>query len=205
MSQGLEPLSMRSRKHRYRSATHKTSRSAWGQRWARELKDWLITGAVVFVVMSLLNMFVFNLSTVIGQSMQPTLLEGERLFINKITLSFSAPERGDVIVLHDPSTGPDQKEYLVKRVVGLPGDTVEVREHQLVVNGAPVVEPYIDTEIEDPDFGELTVEQGRYFVMGDNRHAGASKDSRYFGAVPGDIIVGIASYIWWPLSKLSSL
>ncbi|MNL88991.1 Signal peptidase IB [compost metagenome] len=63
----------------------------------------------------------------------------------------------------------------------------------------------MDTEIQDPDFAELTVKQGTYFVMGDNRHAGASKDSRYFGAVPQNRIVGKAAYIWWPLSKVNAL
>jgi signal peptidase I len=205
MSQELEGEFTRSRKQRYRSATHRASRSALGQRWRKELKDWLLTAAAVFVIMSLLNIFVFNISTVKGQSMQPTLWEGERLFINKITLTFASPKRGDVIVLHDPSTGPDHKEYLVKRIIGIPGDSVEVRSHKLYVNDAMVDEPYIDTQIQDPDFTQLTVEKGSYFVMGDNRHAGASKDSRYFGPVPEDIIVGRAAYIWWPLSKLNAL
>lgn len=108
-------------------------------------------------------------------------------------------------MLHDPSTGPDRKEYLVKRVIGIPGDFIEVQGHKLYVNGEMADEPYIDTEIQDPDFSGLTVEKGNYFVMGDNRHAGASKDSRYFGTVPQKSIVGKAVYIWWPLSKLNSL
>ncbi|MRN55547.1 signal peptidase I [Paenibacillus monticola] len=205
MSQELEEPFMRSRKQKHRSDLHKASRIARGQRWFMGMKDWLLIAVAVFAVMSLLNIFVFNLSTVIGQSMQPTLQEGERLFINKITLTFTSPKRGDVIVLHDPSTGLDQKEYLVKRIVGIPGDSVGVQKHKLYVNGTVVDESYIDTEIQDPDFATLTVEKGSYFVMGDNRHAGASKDSRYFGFVPRDSIVGRADYIWWPLSKLKAL
>lgn len=205
MSQELEEPFMRSRKQKQRSVIHKASRIARGQRWFMAMKDWLIIAAAVFVVMSLLNIFVFNLSTVIGQSMQPTLMEGERLFINKISLTFTSPKRGDVIVLHDPSLGLDHKEYLVKRVVGIPGDIVEVQKHQLYVNGKVVDESYIDTEIQDPDFAALTVAKESYFVMGDNRHAGASKDSRYFGFVPGDSIVGRVDYICWPLSKLNAL
>jgi signal peptidase I len=68
-----------------------------------------------------------------------------------------------------------------------------------------VDEPYIDTAIQDPDFSQLTVEDGTYFVMGDNRHAGASKDSRYFGAVAQESIVGKASLIWWPVAKMRVL
>ncbi|GGG14374.1 signal peptidase I [Paenibacillus albidus] len=205
MNQELEEEFMRSRKQRYRSARHGGTGSALNKRWVKELKDWLLTAATVFVIMSLVNLFVFNISTVKGESMQPTLREGERLFINKLALVFDFPERGDIIVLHDPSTGPDQKEYLVKRVIGLPGDIVEVKDSQLHVNGKKVVESYVDTEIQDSDFAPLAVEDGSYFVMGDNRHAGASKDSRYFGSVPRDRIVGKASFIWWPLSKVDTL
>lgn len=206
MNRELEEVGMLSRKHRFRSVKHRKSGSGFhGHDWAVELRDWIITAVIVFALMSMLNLFVFNVSTVVGQSMQPTLVEGEKLIINKITLAFTSPKRQDVVVLHDPSTGPDRKEYLVKRVIGIPGDLVEVREHRLYVNGKLADEPYIDTEFEDPDFAELTVEEGTYFVMGDNRHAGASKDSRYFGPVPLESIVGKAAYIWWPLSKIHGL
>ncbi|MHA6534240.1 signal peptidase I [Paenibacillus sp. BAC0078] len=205
MNRELEGNSLRSRKQRYRSVTHQRPGLLPGKGWIAELRDWIITAAIVFAMMSLLNIYVFNISTVVGQSMQPTLLEGEKLIINKIILAFASPHRGDVIVLHDPSTGPDRKEYLVKRIVGVPGDRVEVRGHKLYVNGKLADEPYVDSEIEDSDFSQLTVEEGTYFVMGDNRHAGASKDSRYFGAVPQNRIVGKAAYIWWPFNKMNAL
>ncbi|MBW4085115.1 signal peptidase I [Paenibacillus sp. S150] len=205
MNRELEEDFMRSRKQRYRAVTHRRTHSLSGRGWVRDVRDWAITAVVVFALMSLLNIFVFNVSTVIGQSMQPTLFEGEKLIINKLALTFKSPGRGDVIVLHDPSTGPDRKDYLVKRIIGIPGDRVEVRNHRLYVNGKLTVEPYVDTEIQDPDFAQLTVEEGTYFVMGDNRHAGASKDSRYFGSVPQCSIVGKAAYIWWPLGKANAL
>lgn len=184
---------------------HRITQQQSKQGWMVELRDWLITAAIVFVMMSLVNIFIFSISSVKGQSMQPTLWEGEKLLINKISLNFVNPKHGDVVVLRDPSTGPDQKEYLVKRVIGIPGDIVEVKEHKLYVNGKMVDELYIDTEIQDPDFAALTVEEGRYFVMGDNRYESASKDSRYFGSVSEDDIIGRADLIWWPLSKLSIL
>ncbi|WP_249901949.1 signal peptidase I [Paenibacillus sp. PK3_47] len=205
MERELEGELMRGRKQRYRSSTHNRRGPGLRNKWVMELRDWIFTALIVFALMSLLNLFVFNVSTVVGKSMQPTLIEGEKLIVNKIALSFANPGRGDIVVLHDPSTGPDRKEFLVKRVIAIPGDIVEVRDHKLYVNGKLADEPYTDTEIEDPDFSELTVEAGSYFVMGDNRHAGASKDSRYFGAVPQDRIVGKAAYIWWPLSKLNAL
>lgn len=205
MNQGLEEELMRSRKQRYRSVTHSKSKRTARGIWLKDMREWLITAGIVFAIMSLLNIFVFNVSTVIGQSMQPTLYEGEKLIINKITLDFANPGRGDIIVLHDPSTGPDRKEYLVKRIIGIPGDIVEVQEQKLYVNGRLVVEPYVDTEIQDPDFSGLSVPEGTYFVMGDNRHAGASKDSRYFGTVKKEQIVGKVALIWWPFSKMKFL
>lgn len=205
MNPELEEVFMRSRKQRYRSVTHQKSRQQSGTRWMKEIREWLIIAGIMLAVMSLINIYVFNVSTVIGKSMQPTLYEGEKLIINKISLSFGSPGRGEIVVLHDPSTGPDRKEYLVKRIIGIPGDIVEVKEQQLYVNGKPVSEPYTDTMIQDPDFSALTVPDGTYFVMGDNRHAGASKDSRYFGAVAKNSIVGKVSLIWWPFSKLKSL
>ncbi|MBT2763224.1 signal peptidase I [Paenibacillus sp. ISL-20] len=173
--------------------------------WAAELWDWVKTIAIAFVIMVLLNMFVFNLSMVKGESMQPTLVASERLFINKVVYRFSEPSHGDVIVLKDPSDGPDKKEFLVKRVVGVPGDTIEVKDQKLYVNGVAKQEGYTDVPIEDPGFEPIVLEEGRYFVMGDNRHLGKSKDSRMFGSVKESDIVGRAEFIFWPLSEIKKL
>ncbi|WP_106768944.1 signal peptidase I [Paenibacillus faecalis] len=180
-------------------------KSAGKNGWAAELWDWVKTIAIAFGIMVLLNMFVFNLSMVKGESMEPTLEASERLFINKLVYRFSEPDRGDVIVLKDPSTGPDQKEFLVKRIIGIPGDTVEVKGHILYVNGVAQDEPYTDSPIEDPDFGPVKLEEDRYFVMGDNRHLRKSKDSREFGSIKRSDIVGRAEFILWPLSEIKGL
>ncbi|GIP28077.1 signal peptidase I [Paenibacillus sp. J23TS9] len=170
-----------------------------------EVWDWAKTIVIAFVIMMLLNLFVFNLSMVKGQSMQPTLYEKERLFIDKIVYDFKSPSRGEIVVLRDPSDGPDKKEFLVKRVIGIPGDIVEVKDHKLYVNGQMQVEPYTEVEIQDPDFGPLKLDKDHYFVMGDNRHAGASKDSRSFGSVTAKAIVGRAEFIFWPVSQIKGL
>lgn len=175
------------------------------QGWKAELWDWVKTVVVVFVIMMLLNVFVFNLSMVKGQSMEPTLVEQERLFVNKIIYDFTAPKQGEVVVLHDPSDDDTKKEFLVKRVIGVPGDVVEVKEHKLYLNGVLQQEEYIDVSIQDDDFPEITLDEDQYFVMGDNRHQGASKDSRYFGTVTSDLIVGRAEFVFWPLNKLKGL
>ncbi|UVI30887.1 signal peptidase I [Paenibacillus spongiae] len=174
-------------------------------RWASELWDWVRTLSIALTVVLLLHFFVFNLSTVEGQSMEPTLYEGEWLFVNKFSYLIGGPDRGEVVILKDPTNRLEKKEYLVKRVIGVPGDTIEIREGQLYRNGELIVEPYTDTEIEDLDFGPYKVDEGMYFVMGDNRHARASLDSRSFGAVSEDLIRGRADFILWPIAKLNAI
>lgn len=93
----------------------------------------------------------------------------------------------------------------MKRIVGLPGDTIEVRDHHLYVNGEQQAETYTDIEVQDPDFGPITLEPDHFFVMGDNRHEGKSKDSRVFGSITSDQIVGKAEFIFWPFSELKKL
>lgn len=173
--------------------------------WATELWDLLKTVAIAFVIMLLLNIFVFNLSMVKGQSMEPTLEEQERLFVDKIVYWFTPPHAGDVVVLRDPSTGPDKKPFLVKRVIAVPGQTVEIRGSELLVDGQPQSEPYTDTAIEDSNLAPVTLGKDEYFVMGDNRHAGQSKDSRYFGNVNKKDIVGRAEFVFWPITKIRGL
>ncbi|MNJ59300.1 Signal peptidase I P [compost metagenome] len=110
-----------------------------------------------------------------------------------------------MVVLRDPSQGPDKKPLLVKRVVALPGDTVEIRERQLFINGKPQSEVYTDVVIEDGDMEPIKLENDQYYVLGDNRHEGSSKDSRYFGAVNKDLIVGHAEFVFWPITKIRGL
>lgn len=176
-----------------------------GKSWPAELWDWVKTIVLAFVIMMLLNLFVFNLSMVKGQSMQPTLVESDRLFVNKMVYHFGEPARSDVIVLRDPSEDAGKKDFLVKRIVGLPGDTIEVKDHHLYVNGIQQAESYTDIEVQDPDFGPLTLASDHFFVMGDNRHEGKSKDSRVFGSITSSEIVGKAEFIFWPFSEMKKL
>src|SRR5690606_2127153 len=104
-----------------------------------------------------------NLSKVEGHSMEPTLEPHEWLFVNKIGYRIGQPERGDVVILKDPSMDAGRKEYLVKRVIGEPGDSIEIRGGQLYVNGELQIEAYTDVEIEGADYGPVVVEAGRYF------------------------------------------
>jgi signal peptidase I len=173
--------------------------------WRKELWDWSKALIVAFIIVLLLRAFVFQLSTVKSFSMEPTLREHEWLFINKIVLDIGSLKRGDVVILKDPSEGPDRKEFLVKRIIGMPGDTLEVRGGQLYINGQLKVEPYTDSSIEDGDFEQVQVDAGHYFVMGDNRHLNASKDSRTFKQVPEEMIKGRADLIIWPITRWAKL
>jgi signal peptidase I len=171
--------------------------------WRKELWDWTKALIVAFAIVLLLRAFVFQLSTVKSYSMEPTLYEKEWLFINKIAYEFGKPERGDVVIFKDP--GPEHKQYLVKRIIGVPGDTLEIRNGQLYRNGELTIEPYTDSKIEYEDVPAFKVSAGHYFVMGDNRRQGASRDSRHFKEVPEDIIKGRADLIIWPITRWAGL
>ncbi|MFC3790302.1 signal peptidase I [Paenibacillus sp. GCM10012307] len=171
----------------------------------KELLDWFKTLLLAVIIVMLLHYFVFNLSTVKGHSMQPTLEEKEWLFVNKAVYLFGSPERGNIVIVEDPEHELKSNEYLVKRVIGIPGDQIEIRNKRLYLNGERLVEPYTDLAIEDEDYGPYTVEPGAYFIMGDNRHAGASRDSRSFGTVSGNNIKGRADFILWPPTQMKSI
>jgi signal peptidase I len=173
--------------------------------WRKEIWDWSKALIVAVIIVVLLRAFVFQFSTVKKISMQPTLYENEWLFINKFVMEFGSLGRGDVVILKDPSNGLEKKQYLVKRIVGMPGDTLEIRNGQLYINGQITIEPYTDTKIENGDFGPVTVNPGNYFVMGDNRHLDASRDSREFNQVPEGLIKGRADFIVWPISRWAKL
>jgi signal peptidase I len=171
----------------------------------RELTDWLKALVAAIVIVFLLNQFVFHLSRVEGHSMDPTLADGEWLFINKLVYIFFEPKAGDIIILENPMGG--REKYLVKRIVGMPGDRIEIVDGILYRNGEPVDEPYTDSKIEDGDWGPAVVPEGAYFVMGDNRHRGESNDSRNpaIGWITKDMIKGKADYILWPIWKIGNI
>jgi signal peptidase I len=125
-----------------------------------------------------------------GSSMNPTLLDGEYLIINNLSYYLDEPQRGDVIVfLH-----PNNDLNLIKRVIGLPGDTVEVSNNQVIVNGVVLDEPYIKAE---PTYnGRWEVPEDNYFVLGDNRNN--SSDSHSWSYLPEENIIGKAEVIYWP-------
>src|SRR5690606_30920549 len=145
-----------------------------------------IAGAVIMAL--LIMTFVARAFTVDGPSMMPTLRHGERLLVDKLTYRFAEPQRGDIVVFRYPS---DPRQHFIKRLIGLPGDTVEVRNGRVLVNGVALEENYV---LQPPlgRYGPRTVPEGAYFVLGDNRNN--SEDSRdpRVGFVPRDHLVGRA-------------
>lgn len=172
--------------------------------WRKEMKDWIRSIAIALVVVFLLNQFVFNLSTVEGSSMEPTLIENEWLFVNRAAYLIGEPSRGDVVILSDPKQqyGMENK-YLVKRVAAVPGDTLEIQGGVLFLNGERVNEPYVKSLAVGSNYPRMTLEKDQYFVMGDNR--ADSWDSRDFGPISADLIKGRADFILWPLKNWSGL
>jgi signal peptidase I len=157
---------------------------------------WVIMGLIVITLAVAVNQYGVSLSVVSGTSMQPTLENGDRLLVSKWQLLFAQPHLGDVITFEDPE---EKGRYLVKRVVGVPGDTIEIRNGMLYRNGNLIREPYINISIQDGNFGPEQVMPGKVFVMGDNRHRYASRDSRYqsVGLVPYGLINGKVEFIIW--------
>jgi signal peptidase I len=168
-----------------------------------ELWDWGKSLLIALIAVIITNQFIITQCQVIGYSMQPTILQGERLLINRFIYKFRVPHRGEVITFADPDASqPKPAKNLVKRVVAIAQDIVEVRGGLLYVNGTPTSEANADVAIEDGDFGPVTVSAGQVFVVGDNRHAKASRDSRIFGAISTKLIIGRAEFILWPLKQI---
>ncbi len=158
----------------------------------------LVTFALVF---GFVRPFVVEAFYIPTESMVPTLEVGDRVFVNKFVYRFAGPERGDVVVFKGVEDG---EEELIKRVVGVPGDEVMVRNGVLFVNDQRWEESYVNGELRDGSFfGPMTVPEGKVFVMGDNR--GNSRDSRFFGPVSMENIEGKAFVIFWPPSHVGLL
>lgn len=163
-----------------------------------ELREYVEAFGIAIVLALFIITFIAQSFLVQGSSMEPSLHNGERLLVDKITYRVRAPKRGEIIVFRYPA---DPRRKFIKRIMGLPGDQIEVRNHTLYVNGASLNEEYINGPTYG-DFGPVTVPDGTYFVMGDNRNN--SDDSRFadVGPVPRKLVVGRALFLYWPPMRL---
>lgn len=163
-----------------------------------EIREYIEALLIAVVLAGFIIVFVAQSFLVHGSSMEPTLVEGQRLLVDKVTYRLRPPERGEIIVFHYPA---DPSRKFIKRVIGVPGDEVLIVGHRLILNGQPVHEPYIKGPIFE-SFGPVTVPDGHVFVLGDNRNN--SDDSRFpdVGPVPLDLVVGVARVAYWPPARM---
>lgn len=192
----------------------------------KEIREWIFTFAGAFLIVMLLNTKVFATTQVRQSSMQDTLIEGQHLFIEKLSYDFRNPSNGEIIVFIENTNpqnyldelkifftdvievfkpiGEKSNIRLVKRVIGIPGDLVDIRDGKVFVNEKMLAEPYSKGETfkRDMEF-PAKVPAGKYIVMGDNREV--SKDSRSFGYIDRSQIEGRAVFRFWPMDKVGGL
>jgi signal peptidase I len=205
-----------------------TGNGAGGARASKKggggILEFLVILLVAFaLVFGFVRPFVVEAFFIPSESMLPTLEVGDRVLVNKFIYRFTEPGRGDIIVFKSPEGvdnsvdgNPverfigylggqrDERQDLIKRVVGLPGDTVAVRDGTLFVNGEPQNEDFLNREFPDQSFfGQTTVPEDHVFVMGDNRSN--SRDSRFIGPIPQENIEGEAFLRFWPPGRIGLL
>lgn len=186
-----------------------------GPRMKSVIREWIESIVVAFLLAMIIRTFVVQAFKIPTGSMRPTLLEGDLILVNKFIYGAKIPfsnfrlpavsqlKRGDVIVFIYPE---DRKKDFIKRLIGLPGDTLEIREGTIYINGQPLLDPvfsqrYYYNRGDLAQEGEkITVPRGSFFVLGDN--SASSKDSRYWGFVPESNILGKAIMIYWPPGRI---
>jgi signal peptidase I len=183
-----------------------------GSGWQRQLLEFVLTMAVAFaLVFGFIKPAVADSYRIPSSSMEPTLhgCEGcnnDRVMANKFIYHFTEPKRGQIVVFRSVEDG---ETLLIKRVVGVAGDTIQLRGGILYVNGEPQQEPYVHANPcrrylpKTCAFGPITVPRGHLFLMGDNR--AVSHDSRFFGAVPEENVEAEAIFRYWPLGRIGTL
>lgn len=158
--------------------------------------------AVVIAVLAILRFFIAEPHRVSGSSMVPNFHDGDYIITNKLSMRFALPQRGEVIILQNPR---NTDQVFIKRVIGLPGEQIKIDRGKVYVNRQVLDEPYLPTNLATPpesfleEGEEIVVPNGQYFVMGDNRHA--SSDSREWGPVKLELIIGQAWMRYWPAQK----
>jgi signal peptidase I len=171
------------------------------------VREVLETVVPAVLIALLINLFMAQATRVHGQSMEPNLHTDQRLVVEKLSynrylrqiVGFEGPQSGDVVVIRMPTQG---NELLIKRVIGLPGDVIEIHDGQVFVNGQPLTEPYLVGSTQG-SYGPTTVPPLNIFVLGDNRNF--SNDSRNFGTIPLKNVVGRAWFSYWPPDQVGFL
>ncbi len=173
----------------------------------REAKEWTHSIVVALILTLIIRTFVVQAFKIPSGSMRPTLLEGDKLFVNKYVYRFEAPKRGDIIVFRYPN---DPKKDFIKRLVGFGGEAVEIRDGKIYIDGKVLDDPasfgkfvyYNHDPYGGP--GESThIPADTYYVLGDN--SANSTDSRFWGFVPKKNVLGKAVFRWWPPKRIGQV
>lgn len=171
----------------------------------KEIREWLIAIAIALVVVVVIRMFLFTTYSVDGLSMDPTFEEGDRVIVNKFIYDIADVERDDIVVFDSHNDAA-----YVKRIIGVPGDNVEMRDRVVYVNGEPIEEDYVvhqgetymdNFTLESLGVEEETIPEGQYLVLGDNRPI--SRDSRDFGLITEEDIIGEVQLRFWPFNEIA--
>ncbi|MGO9342812.1 MAG: signal peptidase I [Acidimicrobiales bacterium] len=173
------------------------------RRRKRAIIEWVIVLVVALGVAVGMRTFVVQTFYIPSGSMEPTLNPSDRILVDKLSYHLHAVHRGDIIVFARPpgETLEPGVNDLVKRVIGLPGETISGQNGQVYINGKPLAEPWLPKGVVTGNFSPVHIPQSYYFVMGDNR--GFSSDSRVFGPISGSLIVGRVVMRIWPLSHIT--
>jgi signal peptidase I len=166
-----------------------------------DFRGWLKDILLAVIIAVLMVVFLYQPVKVEGTSMQPELIDQERIFVNKFVYHFEEIHRGDIVVFWYPR---DPSKSFIKRVIGVPGDDVSVRNGQVFINGKLLEEKYVPRGYQDLEsFPPMRVAEDHYYVLGDHRNA--SNDSRSWGLVPRKYIYGKAVFRYWPVEKAGFL
>lgn len=181
-------------------ASANASTKAQPKKRINPLVEWIIVVAVAITSALLVRTYAVQQFAVEGDSMLSTLHDGDRVLVNRLSYRLHDPRRGDVVVLKRFDSSSSERD-LIKRVIALPGETIEVRSCVVYIDDRPLTEPYLDPVIQQrdgcgADQTPTTVPADSVFVLGD--HRGRSSDSRVFGAVADDLLIGRAFVIIWP-------
>lgn len=163
------------------------------------LKEILQSILLAFIIVVVSQLFVFQLFKIPSPSMEPNLLVGDHVFVSKLSYLTQDPQRGEILVFRYPE---DPRNFFIKRVIGLGGETLEVKNNQVYINGNLIEEPYLPAQVY-PDFGPVKIPPDQYFMMGDNRDG--SYDSRKWGFLDADLIIGKAQVRYWPLLRIGKI
>ena len=165
-----------------------------------ELFHWILTLAIAVIIALCVNRFVLVNAEIPSGSMENTIMTGDRVFGNRLAYIFGEPKRFDIIIFRYPD---DEKQLFIKRIIGLPGETITSSSDRVMVDGEPLSEPWLGDDVKTLINAPIKVQPGHILVLGDNREL--SEDGRFFGTIPTELVEGRAVATVWPLNRLRGL